>query len=402
MKDDRDLVAEALEGGLEAFGEIVDRYRDAVFGVSLARLRNFHDAEDVAQTVFLEAFSKLDSFREPMKLGAWLRTIAIRRSIDLIRTRQEAVGIDEIERAEPEVGSRDLREQVLEAIGKLGKAQRETVTLYYINGYTVDEVATMQESPVGTVKRRLHEARKTLKDEMMKTVEGVLKSEAPKEDFGERVLDLLSRCVRPGAVVDGWSPVTLPRDEWHAVYQEIQKQIASAGHEGFLSAFESPHWRVRKMALGMAFDEWHFGGKRFDNDIGVLKKALADPNKKIRAFAINKLAGMDVDDELKQKEFVPLLLPMLDDKSERVRRVAAGSLAHLAGTVPWRVAARVEMTQHGRAKHGTMEAAARELLEAVIDAEEDETDKQWVVRGSQTRTIPGVPPERKAGCSQGR
>ena len=40
MKDDRDLVAEALEGGLEAFGEIVDRYRDAVFGVSLARLRN--------------------------------------------------------------------------------------------------------------------------------------------------------------------------------------------------------------------------------------------------------------------------------------------------------------------------------------------------------------------------
>jgi len=193
MKDDRELEGEALEGGLVASGKIVDKYRSAVFGVSLARLQNFHDAEDVAQTVFVEAFTKLDTFREPMNLGAWLRTIAIRRSIDLIRTRKEAVGIEEIESEAPDVENSDLREQVLEAIGKLGKAQRETVTLYYINGYSVDEVATMQESPVGTVKRRLHEARKKLKDEMMKTVEGVLKSEAPKEGFGERVRRMLDQ-----------------------------------------------------------------------------------------------------------------------------------------------------------------------------------------------------------------
>jgi len=51
MKDDAGLVATALSGGPETFGPIVTRYQDAVFGVALARLRNFHDAEDIAQEV---------------------------------------------------------------------------------------------------------------------------------------------------------------------------------------------------------------------------------------------------------------------------------------------------------------------------------------------------------------
>ena len=48
MKDDVALVADVLEQGTKAFGPIVERYQDAVFGVALARLRNFHDAEDIA------------------------------------------------------------------------------------------------------------------------------------------------------------------------------------------------------------------------------------------------------------------------------------------------------------------------------------------------------------------
>ena len=58
MKDDAIVVAEALENGPEGFAPIIRRYQDAVFGVALARVRNFHDAEDVTQGVFLEAFER--------------------------------------------------------------------------------------------------------------------------------------------------------------------------------------------------------------------------------------------------------------------------------------------------------------------------------------------------------
>ncbi len=56
MKVDLALVVAALSGGPERFGPIIERYQDAVFAVALARLRDFHDAEDIAQEVFIEAF----------------------------------------------------------------------------------------------------------------------------------------------------------------------------------------------------------------------------------------------------------------------------------------------------------------------------------------------------------
>ena len=59
MKEDSELVAEALAGGGESFTPIVQRYQSAVFGVALARVRDFHAAEDIAQAVFLDAFTQL-------------------------------------------------------------------------------------------------------------------------------------------------------------------------------------------------------------------------------------------------------------------------------------------------------------------------------------------------------
>src|SRR5436190_11430156 len=88
--DDVKLVENALRDGPRAFAAIVERYQDAVFGIALARLRNFHDAQDIAQSVFIESFQRLSTLREPAKLGAWLRTMTIARSVDLLRRRSIA------------------------------------------------------------------------------------------------------------------------------------------------------------------------------------------------------------------------------------------------------------------------------------------------------------------------
>jgi RNA polymerase sigma factor (sigma-70 family) len=137
--DDADLVAVALQGVPGAFGQIIQRYKDAVFGVALSRSRNFHDAEDLTQETFLEAYAGLEGLREPARLGAWLRTIAIHRSINLVKRRQASVDLDAVAELpgtalspQEEVESVDLRERVLRTIGRLGKTHRETVTLFYV------------------------------------------------------------------------------------------------------------------------------------------------------------------------------------------------------------------------------------------------------------------------------
>ena len=69
MGDDAALVTAALADGPEALGPITERYQEGVFGIALARLRNLHDAEDVAQGVFVEAFERLDRLKDPCRLG---------------------------------------------------------------------------------------------------------------------------------------------------------------------------------------------------------------------------------------------------------------------------------------------------------------------------------------------
>jgi len=102
VKSDAELHADAMAGGPEAFGPIVERYKDAVFGIALARVRDFHAAEDIAQTVLITAFEHLGSLREPSRLGAWLRSVTIHRSIDYVRGRRPVINAHDAMTAETE------------------------------------------------------------------------------------------------------------------------------------------------------------------------------------------------------------------------------------------------------------------------------------------------------------
>lgn len=94
--NDAALVAEVYRRGAEAFAPIVERYKEAVFAVALSRLRRFDDAEDVAQATFIEAFECLKNLKDPhRRLGAWLRSIAIHRSIDCLRRASRHIGLED-------------------------------------------------------------------------------------------------------------------------------------------------------------------------------------------------------------------------------------------------------------------------------------------------------------------
>jgi RNA polymerase sigma-70 factor (ECF subfamily) len=143
-------VEQALRGGPDAFRQIVDRFQNAVFAVALSRVRDFHLAEDVAQLVFTEAYQKLASLKEPEKLGGWLRAITVRRSLNAIRSKRDEVAIQEdgsdnllIGDANEDLEREDLKRRVGKAIGSLGEALRETTILFYMDGYSIGEIAPM-------------------------------------------------------------------------------------------------------------------------------------------------------------------------------------------------------------------------------------------------------------------
>jgi RNA polymerase sigma-70 factor (ECF subfamily) len=310
--DNDTLVKTALSGGPQAFGPIIERYKDAVFGVALSRLRNFHDAEDMTQSAFVEAFDRLPSLKDPKRLGAWLRSITLHKCINYQKRESRSTTLDAI--AEPIsqapnpqhlIEREELRTQVMQAIDQLSKVQRETVTLYYISGYSQQEVAQIQEVPLGTIKRRLHEARNKLKEDMLYMVEDVLKDGAPDENFANRVFELLNAYPNRQNL---WQ-----RD----IRTEIEK-IGPSGISGFQKAFQQPHWQTRRAVVSYIHN-----GLPTEETITLLKQALKDPNKKVRKHAIDELLDIDVSEERKREEFIPLISELLFDHSKMVRRVFA-------------------------------------------------------------------------------
>ena len=139
------------------------------FRVALGVLRNRADAEDVAQEAFVRAYRSFGALREREKFRGWLVRIVWRLSLDRIRTqkRRERRELEALrEPAPPSVedlaGSREFRQRLADAIEELPEKLRIVLTLAGVAGHDTAEVSRLLAIPEGTVKSRLHLARKRL------------------------------------------------------------------------------------------------------------------------------------------------------------------------------------------------------------------------------------------------
>jgi RNA polymerase sigma-70 factor (ECF subfamily) len=180
--DDVALVRRAQAGDVEAFGVLVERHRRAVFRTALAAVRSGAEADEVAQDAFVTAFQKLQGFRGEASFKTWLLAIAWRKAIDrrksVTRWMQRMVmpGRDEgdpIERLEAggrtqedDVMTADLQRRLKPLIAALPKKLRDALLLAGSGDHSYDEIGRMLQIPVGTVKWRVSEARKVLKQKM--------------------------------------------------------------------------------------------------------------------------------------------------------------------------------------------------------------------------------------------
>jgi RNA polymerase sigma-70 factor (ECF subfamily) len=158
--------------------ELEQRIADSstlAFRVALSVLRRREDAEDVAQEAFLRAHRSFGSLRDRDRFRAWLVRMTFRLALDRIRgekrrsRREDAVASVEPQRAgsvEDDAARSELRERVAEAVAALPEKLRLVTVLVAIEEQDLSSVARLLELPEGTVKSRLHRARKELAEKL--------------------------------------------------------------------------------------------------------------------------------------------------------------------------------------------------------------------------------------------
>ena len=177
MSEIATLVLDARNGQLNAnqrhnaFGELVLQFQDVAFGWAFAVLDDAHLAQDAVQEAFVAAYQNLEQLRQPVAFSGWFKRIVVSQCHRLIRGKQ--VQINSIDTApdlptpepEPETAVEDdeLIAKIMDAIQALPEKEQIITEMYYLNGYSQQEIATSLELPLSTVKKRLQYARRNLK-----------------------------------------------------------------------------------------------------------------------------------------------------------------------------------------------------------------------------------------------
>lgn len=169
------LVARCQLGEADAFDELVARWHEPLWRYVLAMTGDPAAAEEIVQDGWLRILRGIDRLRQPDRLQPWLFSIVRRTLADRLRKRYTDAVLAPLseplegELADPEPPS-DLgweeSESLHRALAALTEDDRETVILFYLRELDLREVAQVLGIPVGTVKSRLHRARRLLRSEL--------------------------------------------------------------------------------------------------------------------------------------------------------------------------------------------------------------------------------------------
>lgn len=179
-QQDMDLVEKARKGDQLAYGELLGRYRDAIYFMLLKMVNSPVDAEDLTIEAFGKAFKNIDQYTPNYAFSTWLFKIATNNCIDFIRKKRAShVSLDQtlngedslapssmIQSDAPDPELTMINKQKIKhmrnVVSKLKPRYRQLVELRYFKEYSYDEIAVELDIPIGTVKAQLFRARELL------------------------------------------------------------------------------------------------------------------------------------------------------------------------------------------------------------------------------------------------
>jgi len=156
------------------FERLVSPHVDHLYRLAFRFTNNTHDAEDLVQDLLIKLFPRFKEIKDIEKLRPWLDRVLYRMFVDRLRHNQRRP-LSDCEELDPDaIGNSDnnpefdlenhlTRERLQNAYAQLNEDHRALVAMHDIEGYTLHELESMLDTPVGTLKSRLHRARKQLR-----------------------------------------------------------------------------------------------------------------------------------------------------------------------------------------------------------------------------------------------
>ena len=172
------LISRARGGDRDAFGELVEQYRDNVYRLAYRMCGNAYDADEAAQEAFVAAWRALPNFRGDAKFSTWLYRLTTNAAIDVMRRekRHQTVGdgemmdlADDADSPQETVERTEQQEAVQKALATLSEEYREVLLLRYMEELDYAEIAEVLQLPSGTVKSRINRAKAALKTALLKS-----------------------------------------------------------------------------------------------------------------------------------------------------------------------------------------------------------------------------------------
>ena len=175
------LIADLCEGDETALAPLVERYKRMVYRLAVQITKNHADADDVMQETFIKVYRSIHTFRRDAAFETWLYRIVVNEALNFVkrRERRRECTFETATEAEYEATARyraqlandpqahaekaELRQYVTEAVNSLPLKHRTVVILHEFEGLTHAEIASILNCSEGTVRSRLHYARKKLR-----------------------------------------------------------------------------------------------------------------------------------------------------------------------------------------------------------------------------------------------
>lgn len=172
------LISRARGGDRDAFGALVEQYRDNVYRLAYRMCGNAYDADEAAQEAFVAAWRALPNFRGDAKFSTWLYRLTTNAAIDVMRRekRHQIMGdgemvdlADDADSPQETVERTEQQEAVQKALATLSEEYREVLLLRYMEELDYAEIAEVLQLPSGTVKSRINRAKAALKTALLKS-----------------------------------------------------------------------------------------------------------------------------------------------------------------------------------------------------------------------------------------
>ncbi len=169
---DFEVIDRIVAGNQQAYAELVDRYKNYAFTLANKILENRPEAEEAAQDAFIKAYHHLKNFKKDSKFSTWLYRIVFNTSVSYKRKRKvqyqsiENTIVEYAQEAEGVLERHDKKKYINQAMQRLNEADKLAITLYYLQEFSLEEIADITGMQANTAKVRIHRARQRLADEL--------------------------------------------------------------------------------------------------------------------------------------------------------------------------------------------------------------------------------------------